>query len=67
MDVVAYSTHIHQNRMTQNVNSFKVFTLTKQAGALFVSRVWKLADHKQGTIGFKISFQWPKALSSGQR
>lgn len=48
-------TYIHQNRMTQNVNSSKALPLTKQAGALFVSGIWK--HNKQGMVGFKISFQ----------
>lgn len=30
-----YITYIHQNRMTQNVNSSKALPLTKQAGAFF--------------------------------
>lgn len=60
MDVVAiwkYITYIHQNGMTQNVNSSKALPLTKQAGALFVSGIWKHTYDKQGMAGFKISFQ----------
>lgn len=52
-----YITYIHQNRMTQNVNSSKALPLTKQAGAFFVSRIWKHTYDKQVMVGFKISFQ----------
>lgn len=52
-----YVTYIHQKRMTQNVNNSKALPLTKQAGALFVSGIWKHTYDKQGLVGFKISFQ----------
>lgn len=60
MDEAAIWKHvtcIHQNRMTQNVNSSRALALTKQAGVLFVSGIRKHTHDKQGMGGFEISFQ----------
>ena len=57
-----YIAYILQNRITQNVNNFEALTLTKQAGVLFVSRIWEHTCHRQGMVGFKVSFQGRKAL-----